>query len=632
MAEVFLARAYSPAGTPVTVVVKRILPHLSEEEEFRGMFVDEARVASTLRHPNIVRMLDLGRIDQHLFIALEYIDGTDLHYFCEGLRDRNELFPVADAIFVTTEILKGLQHAHTRTRSDGAVMDLVHRDVTPSNVLLARTGSVKIADFGIAKAKGRDVKTTVRGKVKGKIRYLAPEQIREGVVDARTDVYAAGMVLHELLTGKHPFDDDLLHVAVHRLVEGDVPPPSRGRPGLPAELDMIVKKTIHPDRTKRWASAVEMRLALEAFATAAGHVLDGDWLTQQLLAMPAAPSSEAKKALSVITSSDVTPEGEETFSEEVTPPEIAQEPAPAPAPAPAAPPAPRIATWLKGHREGVTALAVSGDGMLIASASLDHTVRVWDLVSQRERVCLNGHLDGATSAALSLDGSVLLSGGLDRTVRVWDVESAQQSMRLETTAPIAAVDLSPDGRRIAAGGFDGALRVWEVDRPDTPRVLRGHAGAITWVAFLPDGRTAVTASRDHTVRLWDAVAGTELRTLECSPAAILCAARTADGAFALVAAGPQVFVWDLRRGSEVSAWNGPGCDVKSICSAGGGRVAASGGASGMISLWSPRTGRDLGRLTGHETGVEALAMTSDASLLFSGGADGAIGVWNLTRG
>src|SRR4051812_48849355 len=176
MAEIYRARAIGRDAATDIVCVKKILPHLSEDPEYQQMFMDEARVAFTLHHPNIVQVKDLGRIDDQLFLALEYVDGADLGEILLKARDRDELLPVPVALYIALEVLKGLHYAHSRRGADGRAMAIVHRDVSPGNVLVSRTGAAKLGDFGIARAAVRAGRT-VAGVVKGNALYMAPEQI-----------------------------------------------------------------------------------------------------------------------------------------------------------------------------------------------------------------------------------------------------------------------------------------------------------------------------------------------------------------------------------------------------------------------------------------------------------------------
>src|SRR5579859_6085661 len=230
MAEVFRARALGPDDSSTLVVVKRILPHLSEDLGYRQMFMDEAKIASTLEHPNIVRLIDLGRMDEQLFLALEFVDGADLQRIIRKSREMGVPVPLGTSLYVMISVLHALHYAHARKDPSGRPLRIVHRDVTPQNVLVSRTGEVKVADFGVAKATVRDDRT-VAGAIKGNPLYMAPEQVSGASVDPRTDVYAAGAVLLTLLCGRHPFESEPLPRLIDRALAGDLPTPSAFVPG-----------------------------------------------------------------------------------------------------------------------------------------------------------------------------------------------------------------------------------------------------------------------------------------------------------------------------------------------------------------------------------------------------------------
>jgi len=264
MAEVFRARAFDASGTLHDVVVKKILPHHSEEADFKTMFMDEARIASKLDHPNVVRVLDLGRLDGDLFLTMEFVEGTDLLHLAEWMEGAGRKMPIATAIHLTMEILKGLHHAHTRVDPAGQSLGIVHRDVTPQNVLVGINGAVKLTDFGIARAANR-ISHTMVGTIKGNLLYSAPEQVAGTAIDLRADVYSAGILLHRLLAGRHAFDGDDLPKIYQRALSGDIPPVSGLNPSVPTNLDRIVSRAtaLHPDQ--RFATADEFRRALEDF-------------------------------------------------------------------------------------------------------------------------------------------------------------------------------------------------------------------------------------------------------------------------------------------------------------------------------------------------------------------------------
>lgn len=266
MAEVFRARVHGEEGFTREVVLKRILPHLSANEDFRKRFVDEAKMTTHLRHANIVSVLDLGRINQQLFIAMELVEGTDLAWLLELLDvEKGERIPIRHALYIGVEILKGLHHAHEATGPDGQPLQIVHRDVSPPNTLISLSGEVKVCDFGIAKAAERTFHTK-EGMVVGKIPFMAPEQVNGQTADRRTDVYSVGVVLNTLLGGDHPYQDDTDMRMIARITSGDLPPPSVLNPNIPPELDAIVAKAteLHPD--DRYQTAAEFADAIEDYA------------------------------------------------------------------------------------------------------------------------------------------------------------------------------------------------------------------------------------------------------------------------------------------------------------------------------------------------------------------------------
>ena len=205
MAEVFKAKSHGVEGFEKILVIKRILAELSESPEFVEMFVNEAKIAVTLSHANIVQVFDLGKADETYFIAMEYVAGADLATVLRRARRYERPLATELAVFVVSEVAKGLDYAHRRRDADMRPLQLVHRDVSPQNILLSHEGEVKLTDFGIAKARTSVPDGTERGVLKGKYAYMAPEQARGEDVDARTDLFALGVVLYEALAGKNPF-------------------------------------------------------------------------------------------------------------------------------------------------------------------------------------------------------------------------------------------------------------------------------------------------------------------------------------------------------------------------------------------------------------------------------------------
>lgn len=265
MAEVFRARQTGEEGFERFVAIKRILPGIAADVDFVKMFIDEAKIAVQLSHPNIAQIYDLGREDNTYYIAQELVHGRDMGAIVnrQGASDSN--LPINFVLHVSMKICEALQHAHTAHGTMGRPLNIIHRDVSPSNILVSFEGAVKVIDFGLAKAVGRLV-TTQSGVVKGKLAYLSAEQARGHDIDHRSDIFSLGTCMFEWLTGQRLFlrkNDPETVVAVQQAV---VPPLRAIRPDVPNELQSIVKRALEPDPNRRFQSAMELHDALLSYA------------------------------------------------------------------------------------------------------------------------------------------------------------------------------------------------------------------------------------------------------------------------------------------------------------------------------------------------------------------------------
>jgi serine/threonine-protein kinase len=271
MAEVYRARQHGAEGVARPVALKRIAPALSRDPEFAKLFVAEARIAALLQHPNIVSIVDFDRdADGCLFLAMELVDGADLRTLVGAARARGERVAPELTAFLVAEVLRALAHAHDFA-PDGKPLGIVHRDVSPHNVLISRAGAVKLADFGIAKATaatGAALSTTIKGKVS----YMAPEQARGEVIDARADLFAVGVMLYELLAGERPFDGATESEILARLLMHQHAPLAERAPHAPRELVAVAERLMAPRAADRFASAHAAREALTAWR---GYPVDG---------------------------------------------------------------------------------------------------------------------------------------------------------------------------------------------------------------------------------------------------------------------------------------------------------------------------------------------------------------------
>jgi serine/threonine protein kinase len=265
MAELFLARATAIHGFEKLMVLKRILPQHAESEDFIRMFLLEAKLAATLHHPNIVQVYDIGEDEGTCFFTMEYVQGQDLRKLVRAARKAERALPLEHILHIVMGVAAGLHHAHEKLGIDGRPLGIVHRDVSPSNVLVTYEGGVKIVDFGIAKASAAQ-SGTVAGTLKGKIPYMSPEQCRGESVDRRSDIFSIGTLLWELTTGARLFTGENEFSIINRVAAGAVPLPTSVRPDYPPELEAIVMRALTADREQRYASALDLQIDLEDFA------------------------------------------------------------------------------------------------------------------------------------------------------------------------------------------------------------------------------------------------------------------------------------------------------------------------------------------------------------------------------
>jgi serine/threonine-protein kinase len=268
MAELFLAIQKSVAGFEKLLVIKRILPAMNQDRAFIEMLLHEARIAATLSHPNIVQIFDVGQHDNQYFIAMEHVHGEDLRSIVRQMKKKNVLeFPVEHALAIVLGICAGLSYAHEKHELDGSPLNIVHRDISPQNVVVTFTGDVKIVDFGIAKSDSRtdSREQTKSGKLKGKVPYMSPEQARGESIDARSDVFSAGVMLFELTTGKRLFKGASEYETLRLICEREYPRPSEVRSDYPSDLEAIVMKALAKNADARYQSAREMQADIEAF-------------------------------------------------------------------------------------------------------------------------------------------------------------------------------------------------------------------------------------------------------------------------------------------------------------------------------------------------------------------------------
>jgi serine/threonine protein kinase len=265
MAEVFKAKRTGVEGFEKVVALKRILPHLSDNKEFLDMFVDEAKMVAGLAHPNIVQIYELDRIERSYYIAMEYVHGRDLRTIMRRAREKGLRMPLDLSLRVVSQVCAALEYAHRKKDDRGRPMEIVHRDVSPQNILISFEGDVKLVDFGIAKAATK-ASNTDRGALRGKLLYMSPEQAWGRTIDRRSDVFSLGIVLYEMVTETKPFIGAGTELTILELVRQCVITPAREvNPRVPEALDRVIMKALARDPADRYQDAGQMQRGLERF-------------------------------------------------------------------------------------------------------------------------------------------------------------------------------------------------------------------------------------------------------------------------------------------------------------------------------------------------------------------------------
>jgi serine/threonine protein kinase len=270
MAEVFVGKAEGPGGFSKSVVIKRILPELAEDPTFVDMFLSEARLAAQLSHPNVVQVFDFGQHEGHYFLAMEHVRGQTLRALLKYFLGQGMPMPAAIAARIACGVCEGLQYAHDLRDEDGTPLNIVHRDVAPDNIMVTSAGMPKLVDFGVAKAVS-NTHRSVAGTVKGKYAYMAPELVRGQEADRQVDVYALGVTLFELVTGKRPFLADNELALVQKIAEGRPPRATEVRAEVPEPLSQIIALAMHPSKQERYSDARSLQRVLEAWLNVTGQ-------------------------------------------------------------------------------------------------------------------------------------------------------------------------------------------------------------------------------------------------------------------------------------------------------------------------------------------------------------------------
>ncbi len=558
--------------TGETVALKVLRPEFAADPQMLRRFKDELRLARRISHRNVCRIHEFNRAGNTAFISMELVAGDSLRQIV----NRYGGLPVRDAVGIALQICDGLREAHSQ--------GIVHRDLKPENVMVNHAGEVKLMDFGVARAIG--AKATVHSQVVGTPAYMAPEQIEARPMDHRADLYSTGLVLYELFTGMPAFYAETpLAVAIMHVRDAPVPP-RRHVPGLPPGIGQAILKCLEKDPSARFASVDELHAAL----------------TSEPLEEPSQPEEEIGE---IELAAPLTPAPPLPWGDNATHACVAE---------------------ITGHTAAVYCLAFRADAKLIASASEDRSIRLWEGPQGKEKLKLACHAFGV---AFSSNGKLLASGFGHKGARIWDLAAARDLHSLTGHSKLVrAVAFSPDGSLLATASQDATIKLWDSGSGKLLRTMSGHTGGVYATCFSPDGLCLATGSTDKTVKLWDVKTGGELKTLSARGGGVYALAFSPDGRW--IAAGTsekKVKIWEAATARLFRTLSGHAGSVYALAFSPDSYWLASGGGDASVKLWEVSTGRDLRTLGGHAGPVWSVAFSPDSRWLATASEDSTIKLW-----
>ena len=614
--------------------------HEQLEIQARENFLQEAKTIATLKHPQILRVLDYGMDDSTPFLVMEYAPGGTLR----KKHPHGSIVPLSMIVPYVKQVTAALQYAHDQ--------QLVHRDVKPENMLVEVQGTIVLGDFGIA-IPVYDTQKFSTQDVGGTPYYMAPEQCR-GKARAASDQYALGVVVYEWLCGMLPFyGTSAIEIAMHHLM--DTPAPLQQRmSSVPLEVEQVVLRALAKDPQERFPSVQAFAQALEqashpkksAIAVLPLSILlsqqpdshghqsasPGDFRTSTQPTIATRPTVQIIQALpsagallstyhghsNPVSGVDQSANGKLIVSRENK--ETTQV---------------RNTTTgiqslnLRGHCKYVSTLAWSPDGMQIASGGWDKVVQVWNARTGEQIRTYCGHSRFIFAVAWSPDGTHIASGSTDRTVQVWDARTGEQIRTYDKhDGFVFAVAWSPDSTHIASGGGDKTIHVWETTTGEKLIDYHGHADGVSRVAWSPDGIHIASASHDKTVQVWNVTTGEQVCIYSRHSHAVLAMAWSPDGT--RIASGGSdgtVQVWDVTTGEQICTYRHHYQVIYVVAWSPDGTRIASGSGDKTVQVWEMATGKPVLTYNGHCDSVNAVAWSPDGMQIASGSKDGTVQVW-----
>jgi len=639
------------------VALKTVAPGLLSSPDAVARFQREARAAARLQHPNIVTIYELGEVEGTHFIAMELIEGRDLGEVMAAA----DQFTVPQKVRIVADVCRGLDFAHKQ--------GVVHRDVKPANVRVGRDGAVKILDFGIARV--TDSELTQAGIVLGTPSYISPEILRGGAVDHRADMWATGVILYEIVSGRRPFEAATITGLVYKIVHDPPPPLDHRTLGLPEALVGAATRALNKDPSARFPDMAEMgralllaigdappepsldpvarRRAYELNHEEARRRLEGNDLSGALESARRAQSLDPGQIEIVALVAAI--EGElrsaTTVKRAPPPPVKAEEPTRVAALSTLTDLRTRGASVFRelatfGEPPAIQTVALSPVKDVLAAAGADGAIRLWNLHTRAKELTLRtslhwrtGHDAMALCLAFSPDGKLLASGHVDGNAHLWDLEVGEEvPVKLRHEGVVGALGFSPDGSTLASGSTDSNLRLWDVGTAlagESRRVLHRQPAGVTALTYAGGGDWILTGHANRILRLLDASSGRLLATLRGPEGQVSLLCLSPDGQQVAVAGHDRTIrLFDLASREQAAVFRSPRRPVTALSFLGDAGHLASVSQENSVQLWDLQEGAAKAALWGQagDSFVGIGLLTSGDQLAVALG-DGRIRVWGM---